>query len=131
MNARAAATLPAQDLERAKRWYEEKLGFTPFEGDAEVGFDYRLSEGTSFLLFGSSGRASGTHTQMGLEVEDLETAVRDLKGRGVRFEEYDQPGLKTVDGIATIRGEKTAWFKDSEGNLIGIATRARVRAGQA
>jgi catechol 2,3-dioxygenase-like lactoylglutathione lyase family enzyme len=131
MKARAAATLPAQDLERAKRWYQEKLGFTPFEGDDQLGFDYRLAGGTAFLLFRSTGKPSGTHTQMGLEVEDVEATVRELRGRGVRFEEYDLPGLKTVDGIATVAGEKTAWFKDSEGNLIGLGTPARVRAGQA
>jgi len=79
-------------------------------------------------LFQSAGAASGTHTQMGWEVADIEATVSELRMRGVVFEEYDLPGLKTVNGIANIEGnypskgvgERAAWFKDSEGNLIGI-----------
>jgi hypothetical protein len=80
-------------------------------------------------LFASSGRPSGNHTQLGWEVEDIEATVADLRARGVVFEEYDLPGLKTVDGIAQVegnypsrggRGERAAWFRDSEGNLLGI-----------
>jgi hypothetical protein len=83
---------------------------------------------SSFGLFQSAGRAAGTHTQMGWEVADIEPVVETLRSRGVVFEEYDLPGLKTVNGIAEIEGnypskgraERAAWFKDSEGNLIGI-----------
>lgn len=126
MNARAAATIPAQDLERAKRWYSEKLGFTPQESPAGVIFE--LSDGTGFLLFSSNGKASGDHTQMALEVDDVDGTVKELKGRGVRFEEYDLPGLKTVDGIADFEGARSAWFKDSEGNLLAVGPRIPVGA---
>ena len=56
-------------------------------------------------------------------VEDLEAEVATLKSRGVTFEEYDMPGIKTVGGIATGGGAKTAWFKDSEGNILAVSQR--------
>jgi predicted enzyme related to lactoylglutathione lyase len=127
--ARAAAMLPAQDLERAKAFYRDKLGLTPAqERDPMGGLLYELSGGTGFAVFLSSGAASGTHTQMALEVEDLDAAVTDLRARGVKFEEYDSPGLKTKNGIAEIAGTKVAWFKDSEGNLVAIGLPVPVAA---
>jgi predicted enzyme related to lactoylglutathione lyase len=130
MKARAAAMLPAQDLERAKAFYRDKLGLTPTqERDPMGGLLYELSGGTGFAVFLSGGKASGTHTQMALEVQDLDAAVKDLRARGLKFEEYDSPGLKTKDGIAEIAGTKVAWFKDSEGNLVAIGLPVPVAAG--
>jgi hypothetical protein len=92
------------------------------------GLRYRCGN-SYFALFESAGAASGTHTQMGWEVTDLGTTVAALRARGVVFEEYDLPGIRTVDGIAEIEGnypskggvgERGAWFRDSEGNLLGI-----------
>jgi predicted enzyme related to lactoylglutathione lyase len=128
MQARAAAALPAQDLDRAKAWYSEKLGLTPTGVDLTGGVVYELSQGTGFLLFQSSGKPSGTHTQMALEVQDFDATLRDLKARGVKLEEYDLPGLKTVNGVAEMGDLKAAWFKDSEGNVIGIGTPVPVTA---
>jgi catechol 2,3-dioxygenase-like lactoylglutathione lyase family enzyme len=113
------ATLPAADLERAKRFYTENLGLTP-EIEAPGGIFYRCGEGTRFLVFPSSGTAGGNHTQMGWAVDDIESEVADLKARGVVFEEYDTPYLKTVNGVALTGPIKAAWFKDSEGNLLGL-----------
>ncbi len=117
-NSDVYATIPAQDLQRARSFYADKLGLTPAEERPE-GLRYRCGKG-EFLLFESSGTASGDHTQLGWDVEDLEATVKELRDRGVAFEEYDLPGLKTVDGIAEIAGEKAAWFRDSEGNLLAI-----------
>ena len=104
-------------------------GMTPTEErDPMGGLLYELSGGTGFAVFLSSGKASGTHTQMALEVPDLDAAVKDLRARGLKFEEYDSPGLKTRDGIAEIAGTKVAWFKDSEGNLIAIGLPVPVAA---
>lgn len=122
-----ATRLPAQDLNRARSFYAEKLGLNPIE-EREGGLLYRSGRGF-FAIFESSGVAAGTHTQMGWEVADIVVAVALLRSRGVVFEEYDLPGLKTRDGIATIAGnypskgtgEYGAWFKDSEGNLLGLA----------
>ena len=132
-NGRVATRLPAQDLERAKAFYAEKLGLEPVE-EREGGLRYVCAAG-EFALFESAGAASGDHTQMGWEVDDIEATVRDLRARGVVFEEYDLPGLKTVDGIADIdgnypskgSGERGAWFRDSEGNMLGIGQPLRRR----
>ncbi len=66
------------------------------------------------------GAASGAHTQVGFRVDDIEAEVGQLRDKGVVFEEYDFPGLKTENGIAQIGPGRSAWFKDSEGNLIAI-----------
>ena len=84
---------------------------------------YRVGDG-GFALFPSSGKASGDHTQLGFDVDDIVSAVASLRDKGVVFEEYDFPRLKTVDGIAELEGERGAWFKNSEGNLISIGQRA-------
>lgn len=130
MQARAAAALPAQDLERAKAWYAEKLGLKPKGFDATGAALYELSGGTGFLLFQSSGKPSGTHTQMALELQDFDETLRDLRSRGVKFEEYNLPGLKTENGVAELGELKAAWFKDSEGNVIGIGTPVPVTAAR-
>ncbi|MDQ2844514.1 MAG: VOC family protein [Acidobacteriota bacterium] len=127
-----AARLPAQDLERAKAFYAEKLGLIPVE-ERPGGLRYQCGNGW-FSLFESSGRPAGSHTQMGWEVEDLDATVADLRARGVAFEQYDGSGLKTINDIAQVQGnypsrgslgERAAWFRDSEGNLLGIGQSLR------
>lgn len=125
-NAHVATRLPAQDLDRARRFYAEKLGLEPVD-ERPGGLLYRCADG-EFALFESAGAASGSSTQMAFQVEDIEATVADLRRRGVVFEEYDLPGLTTVDGIVDIEGqypskgraERGAWFRDSEGNLLAI-----------
>lgn len=118
-SARFDASLPCSDFERAKRFYNEKLGLTPVD-DQPIGAAYEGADGTRFLLFPSSGGASGTHSQMGFVVADVEAEVRDLKERGVKLEEYDLPGFDKETSIAKMGDIAGAWFKDSEGNLLGI-----------
>jgi predicted enzyme related to lactoylglutathione lyase len=122
--SRVAAMLPAQDLERAKAFYLEKLGLTPTQMPG--GLLYQMAGGTGFSVFLSGGKSPGSYTQLYVEVPDLDQAVKDLKGKGVKFEEYDSPMLRTVDGIADVGGSKAAWLKDSEGNLIGLGPPVRV-----
>jgi catechol 2,3-dioxygenase-like lactoylglutathione lyase family enzyme len=130
-NSKVATRLPAQDLERAKAFYTQKLGLEPTE-ERPGGLRYRLAGG-EFALFQSAGVPTGEHTQIAFEVEDIETAVAELRDRGVVFEEYDLPGLSTRDGIAEIegnypskgKGERGAWFRDSEGNMLGIGQPVR------
>jgi catechol 2,3-dioxygenase-like lactoylglutathione lyase family enzyme len=112
-------SLPATDLERAKRFYADKLGLTP-ENELPGGLLYRCGGDTRFAVFTSQGQASGTHTQSFWLVEDVESEVAALKARGVVFEEYDLPSLSTVNSIATAGPIKGAWFKDSEGNLLSL-----------
>jgi predicted enzyme related to lactoylglutathione lyase len=111
------AALPTDDLDRLRPFYEDTLGFVPREANP-AGVYYNAGAGTYFLVTRSSGKASGAHTQMAFRVSDIESEVRDLQGRGVTFEEYETP--KTVDGIATIPIGRTAWFRDPNGNLIGL-----------
>ncbi len=111
------AAIPTPDLDAARGFYEEVLGFVPREANP-AGIYYDAGGGTYFVLTRSSGKASGSHTQMAFRVSDIESEVRELQRRGVRFEEYETP--KTVDGIATIPIGRTAWFRDPEGNLIGM-----------
>jgi catechol 2,3-dioxygenase-like lactoylglutathione lyase family enzyme len=124
---RVATRLPAQDLGRARRFYAEKLGLEPAD-ERPGGLLYRLEAG-EFALFASGGASPGTFTQMAFEVDDIDATVAELRARGVVFEEVHVPGLETVDGIAEIdghypskgaRGERAAWFRDSEDNLLGI-----------
>ena len=115
----AEATLPAKDLDRAKSFYAERLGLDPVTEDA-TGAHY-LVGGTRFRLFRSGGSASGSHTQLALTVGDVEAQVEALRDRGLVFEEYDYPNLKTVNGIADLGYARAAWFRDSEGNLLGVA----------
>ena len=126
-NARVATRLPAQDLDRARRFYSEKLGLEPV-AERPGGLLYRLGD-CEFALYTSGGTAPGTFTQMGFEVDDLDAVVAELRRRGVAFEEVDIPGLETRDGIAEVegnyahkggKGERAAWFRDSEGNLLGF-----------
>jgi catechol 2,3-dioxygenase-like lactoylglutathione lyase family enzyme len=126
-SSRVAARIPATDLKRARAFYADKLDLEPSE-ERPGGLLYRCGE-CEFALFASAGAASGEHTQLAWEVEDIEETVAELSARGVAFEEYDIPGLKTINGIAEVAGnypskgevgERAAWFRDSEGNLLGI-----------
>ena len=129
---RIATRLPAQDLDRARRFYAEKLGLQPAD-ERRGGLLYRCAAG-EFALFASAGASPGTFTQMGWEVEDIDATVAEMKERGAVFEEVDLPGLRTDGGIADIEGnypskgatgERGAWFHDSEGNLLGIGQLVR------
>lgn len=126
-NSDVAARIPAQDLARARSFYSSKLGLEPVE-ERPGGLRYKCGN-SYFVLFESAGSASGSHTQMAWEVDDIQATVSELRHLGVVFEEYDLPGLKTINGIAEVEGnypskggvgENGAWFRDSEGNLLAI-----------
>src|SRR5690349_20661455 len=109
---RVYATIPATDIDRAKRWYEEKLGLKPAR-ENPAGIAYELGGGTGFFLYQTANAGKAANTLMSFQAEDIVADVRALKQRGVAFEEYDMPGLKTVDSIATLGDLRGAWFKDS------------------
>jgi predicted enzyme related to lactoylglutathione lyase len=109
-------TLPVTDPARARKFYAEKLGLTPTEPDGDF---YECAEGTRFVI-SKMGSKPGGHTQMVFAVDDITRTLRDLRSKGVMFEEYDYPTMKTVNGIFDAGDLKAAWFKDSEGNMIGI-----------
>jgi catechol 2,3-dioxygenase-like lactoylglutathione lyase family enzyme len=117
------AVLPAKDIKRAKDFYREKLGLEPSESAEEDSLMYRGGHGTGFLVYQTENAGTAKNTQMGWTTDNLEREMEELRGRGVVFEEYDMPGLKTVNGIATNEWGKAAWFLDSEGNILNIAQR--------
>ena len=134
--AHTITKLPAQELERARAFYRDKLGLEPVE-ERTGGLRYVCGP-TEFHLFSSSGAPSGASTQMAFEVEDLEATVADLRARGVTFERYEMPGFGARgDTIAAPdnypskgTGELGTFFFDSEGNLIGLAQPVREDATQ-
>jgi catechol 2,3-dioxygenase-like lactoylglutathione lyase family enzyme len=118
------AVLPAKDINRAKDFYRDKLGLEPAETPEEDSLMYRGGHGTGFLVYQTDNAGSAKNTQMGWTTDNLEREVEELRARGVVFEDYDQPGLKTENGIATNEWGKAAWFLDSEGNILNISQRA-------
>jgi catechol 2,3-dioxygenase-like lactoylglutathione lyase family enzyme len=112
------ATIPAIDINRAKKFYSEKLGFVP-ASETPAGTIYKCKD-SWFLLYATQFAGTAQHTLAGWETDHIEKEIAELKTRGVKFEEYDYPNLKTVDSIATIGPNKAAWFKDSEGNILAI-----------
>jgi len=120
------AALPAQDLGRAKAFYVEKVGLQALESgfleaaDGQVGLT--VGDGVSqFFVYPARVRSSGEFTQAVIHVTDVRAAVEQMRGRGVQFEEYDTPETRTESGIARMPGGgEAAWFKDSEGNLVGV-----------
>jgi len=118
-SARVNSALPTADLDRARRFYEETLGFVPVDVQPR-GVRYEAAGGVRFLVFPSSGRASGSHTQIGFQVDDIAAEVADLRSRGVVFETYEMPEFDPKTMIATFGAIRSAWLKDTEGNLIGL-----------
>jgi predicted enzyme related to lactoylglutathione lyase len=112
------AYIPAKDVARARKFYEEKLGLKP-KAETAGGVIYEFAKGTACFLYPTPNAGTSRASQAFWQVEDLEREVRELKARGVRFEDYDFPGMK--DGIAIGGGAKAAWFKDTEGNILALA----------
>jgi predicted enzyme related to lactoylglutathione lyase len=118
---RVATMIPASDIERAKKWYADTLDLKPTSEDPDAGVQYRMGEGTEFWLYPSNFAGTNQATVMGFLAQDLQAEMDDLKRKGAKFEEYDIPGVKTVEGIAEFApGERGAWFKDSEGNILAL-----------
>jgi predicted enzyme related to lactoylglutathione lyase len=117
-NASIAPVLPAEDLQRAKTFYEEKVGLK-ITNNTQDGVMFECGNGT-FLSVYKRERTKAEHTVAGFAVEDLESEMKELRERGVVFEDYDQPGLKTVNGVAALGNDKGAWFKDTEGNILSL-----------
>ena len=113
------AYIPARDMNRARKFYEEKVGLKPKQETAG-GVVYEFGEGTSCFLYPTPNAGTSQASQAFWQVADVEREVADLKARGVAFENYDMPGDKSDSGVLTAGGAKAAWFKDSEGNILAI-----------
>jgi len=113
------AYIPAKDVARARRFYEQKVGLKPKQ-EIAGGVTYEFAGGTACFLYPTPNAGTSKASQAFWQVDDIEREVAELKARGVTFEEYDTPGMQTVNGIATGGGAKAAWFKDSEGNIMAV-----------
>ncbi len=121
-NLTAVATIPASNIERAKKFYAEKLGFKPLETEPAGEVIYKSGD-SSFFLYESQFAGTAKSTAMTFETDNLEREMRDLRNKGVKFEEYDMGDLKTVNGVADMGDVKSAWFKATEGNIIALTQR--------
>lgn len=120
-NAPIMPVLPAEDIERARKFYTEQIGLTLTGENKERGELYFQAGGGTKLLVYKRKRTTAEHTVAGFLVDNVEKAVEELRVKGVKFEDYDFPGLKTVNSIATFDNEKAAWFTDPEGNIVAIS----------
>jgi len=118
-NCTVQTTIPYLDYHRARQFYEDKLGLTPSQETAG-GVMYECGGGTGFVLYPSQFAGTAQNTAMGFLTNDIEAEVLELRARGIVFEEYDFPDLKTVNGIAEFPDGRVAWFKDTEGNILGV-----------
>ena len=117
----ATAMLPAADFSRARAWYAEKLGIEPIEDYPNgMGAAYLLGGGLRAFLYPTPLAGTAEHTILSFRCSDLVADMAALRARGVVFLDYDLPGLKTVDGLATFGPVRNAWCRDSEGNILGL-----------
>jgi catechol 2,3-dioxygenase-like lactoylglutathione lyase family enzyme len=121
----AYTVLPAVDIKRARKFYEDKLGLKVMMEDKGPGL-MLMAGGGSMVYIYQRGATKADHTVLEFKVDDLDAEMKELRGKGVKFEEYDIPamGIKTMNGVATMGSgmdmEKAAWFKDSEGNILAL-----------
>jgi len=112
------ATIPTKDLDRARKFYGVVLGL---EAVRDLGEEVVYKAGTSeFDVYPTQSAGTAQHTLGTFIVADARAAVDELRARGVTFEEYDFPGLKTEDGVAQVGPDKVAWFKDPDGNILAL-----------
>jgi catechol 2,3-dioxygenase-like lactoylglutathione lyase family enzyme len=111
--------LPVRDMDRARAFYESCLGLTPGGFLPDGKFVYAVG-GSTLALFPKPEGTKADHTAISFRVEDIATSIEELKRAGVVFEDYDLPGLKTVNHVCVLGAEKAAWFKDTEGNYLCI-----------
>ena len=115
------ATVPARDFERAKHFYRDTLGLKVLQEEAQ-GIRFECG-GTMLFVYPTYAPEVAGHTLASWDVADLAAEMADLRARGITFEEYDLPGLKTTNGVAEMGDERGAWFKDSEGNVLAVSQR--------
>ena len=118
-NSPMYAYIPAKDVSRARKFYEGTLGFK-VKAETAGGVVYAFGNGTSCFLYPTPNAGTSKASQAFWQVEDVEQEVAELKERGVKFEDFGVPGVKSGDGIVTAGGARAAWFKDTEGNILAV-----------
>jgi predicted enzyme related to lactoylglutathione lyase len=127
-NAPMVSYIPVGDVARARKFYEEKIGLKAKEEYAG-GVIYECGKGSWVFMYPSAGAGTSKASTAFWAVDDVAAEVAELKARGVVFEEYDMPGIKMENSIVSVSGAKTAWFKDSEGNILAMSQRVSGRKG--
>ncbi|MET4638841.1 VOC family protein [Mycetocola sp. 2940] len=112
--------LPAADINRARQFYRDKLGMEPTLEQGGM-IMYGSATAPDFLIYETPHAGTAQNTQICWLVGDIRSAMTELRSSGVIFEEYDSENLKTVDGVAELDGEYSAWFRDSEGNFLCLS----------
>ena len=119
--SKVSAVLCSTDLERSREFYEQKVGLPLSPETVKNHLVFDCGDGTTLLVYGRPAESKADHTQVRFWSSDVEADVRELAGRGVTFEDYDFPALKTVGHVATTPGVgKSAWFKDPDGNTLAL-----------
>ena len=116
-SAPVTTMLPVMDLDRARHFYQHSLGLTPLGGTADGKFEFACG-GATLALFPKPEGTKAEHTAVSFDVPDIVAEIADLESRGVVFEDYDLPGLKTTGHVCVLGSEKAAWFRDTEGNYL-------------
>jgi catechol 2,3-dioxygenase-like lactoylglutathione lyase family enzyme len=118
---RATAMIPAKDIARARAWYADTLGLTPAEELPDGGGAlYMLGGGLRAFLYPTAFAGTAQHTLLSFDTGDLAADMKELRAKGVTFIDYDLPGLRTENGVASFGPVRNAWCKDSEGNILGF-----------
>jgi catechol 2,3-dioxygenase-like lactoylglutathione lyase family enzyme len=122
----ASAVLPASDIARARKWWHDVLGRDPVFDDTEGEALFYEIGGMGVMVYRSDFAGTAKNTALNLMTDDLDRDMTEMRTHGVVFHDYDMPGLKTVDGVAEIGDDRSAWFSDSEGNIIAIGEGAQM-----
>jgi catechol 2,3-dioxygenase-like lactoylglutathione lyase family enzyme len=116
-NVSVTTMLPVIDMQRARSFYEDRLGLVPGGFKPDGKFCYSVG-GSTLALFPKPDGTKAEHTAISFKVADIAASIAELKRAGVVFEDYDFPDFKTVDHVCVLGAEKAAWFKDTEGNFL-------------
>jgi catechol 2,3-dioxygenase-like lactoylglutathione lyase family enzyme len=127
-NSSFTATIPAKDIERSLPFYRDTLGFEVNDTYPDGSIMIEAGNGTQFMLYVTEFSGTAKHTLAMFPVDDLRAEMKELKGKGVSFEDYDMPNLKTEDGVADFDGSLGAWFTDPDGNILALFQSAAVPA---
>jgi predicted enzyme related to lactoylglutathione lyase len=118
-NASCSAVLPASDISRAKSFWHDTFALDPVDEFAPDAVMYEIN-GTRILLYETQFAGTAQSTALAIDTTDFDGAIAELRSKGVELNDYDLPGITTVDGVAELEGNRVAWFNDSEGNIISL-----------
>lgn len=114
------AVVAVTDMERAKKFYTKTVGISVTNDEVPGTLLFGCADGTGLVVYEKPGMIPSDNTVAGWNVSDLDAEINELRAKGLTFEDYDAPDLKTENGVATFGTVKSAWFKDPDGNIFAI-----------